>query len=125
MTERDKVTVDDIIGIVHTDETTNSVEEVKKLRGRTNERFIVDTTGTLIDMVTRDTFDYVSDVVDLLNSLNEENEQLKKDCSNLIDDNTEYVSEMNHIKQVIKEAYNNERTQLGKSVLKQLMEAIQ
>lgn len=79
MTERDKVTVDDIIGIVHTDKTTNSVEEVKKLRGRTNERFIVDTTGTLIDMVTRDTFDYVSDVVDLLNSLNEENEQLKEE----------------------------------------------
>jgi hypothetical protein len=39
MSERDKVTVEDIIGIVHTDETTNSVEEVKKLYGRTNERF--------------------------------------------------------------------------------------
>ena len=65
------------------------------------------------------------EVVDLLNKLADENEKLKKDCSNLIDDNTEYVSEMNHIKQVIKEAYNNERTQLGKSVLKQLMEQIQ
>ena len=41
------------------------------------ERFIVDTAGTLIDMVTRDTFDYVSDVVDLLNELSTENEQLK------------------------------------------------
>ena len=71
MTKRDKITVDDIIGIVHTDETTNSVEEVRKLRGRTNERFIIDDTGTLIDMVTRDTFDYVSDVVGLLNEQRE------------------------------------------------------
>lgn len=63
-------------------------------------------------------------LVDLLNKLADENEKLKKDCSNLIDDNTEYVSEMNHIKQVIKEAYNNERTQLGKSVLKQLLNNI-
>ena len=66
-----KTTVDDIIGIVHTDEPTNSVEEVKKLRGR-NERFIVDTAGTLIDMETRNTYDYVSDVVDLLNNFNNE-----------------------------------------------------
>ena len=33
--------------------------------------------------------------------------------------------ENNRIKQTIKEAYNNERTALGKSVLKQLLEAIQ
>ena len=64
------------------------------------------------------------EVVDLLNNLSEEKEKLKKDCSNLIDDNTEYVSEMNHIKQVIKEAYHNERTQLGQSVLKQLLNNI-
>ena len=77
----------------------------------------------VIDEIRDNTGEYVTigRVVDLLN----ENEELKKDCSNLIDDNTEYVSEMNHIKQVIKEAYNNERTQLGKSVLKQLIEAIQ
>ena len=64
-------------------------------------------------------------IANKLNVFQKENEQLKKDCSNLIDDNTEYVSEMNHIKQVIKEAYNNERTQIGKNTLKQLMEAIQ
>ena len=63
-------------------------------------------------------------VVDLLNSLTDENEQLKKDCSNLIDDNTEYVSEMNHIKQVIKEAYETERTHIGKSVIQQLLEQL-
>jgi hypothetical protein len=37
----------------------------------------------------------------------------------------ELAEENQHIKNTIKEAYNNERTQLGKSVLKQLMEAIQ
>ena len=37
MTEQDKVTVEDIIGIVKTEEQTNSVEEVRKLRGRGNE----------------------------------------------------------------------------------------
>ena len=35
--------------------------------------------------------------VDWLNDLYEENEKLKKDCSNLIDDNTEYVSEINQL----------------------------
>ena len=71
MTKRDKITVEDIIGIVHTDETTNSVEEVKKLRGR-NERFIVDDAGTLIDIETRNTYDYVSELLPLLNDLTNE-----------------------------------------------------
>lgn len=44
------------------------------------------------------------ETTDLLNTLYEENET---------------------IKQAIKEAYKNERTQLGKSVLKQLLETIQ
>ena len=43
-------------------------------------------------------------IVDLLNDLNDENK---------------------HIKNTIKEAYNNERTQIGKNTLKQLLEAIQ
>ena len=71
MTKRDKITVEEIIGIVHTDETTNSVEEVKKLRGR-NERFIVDDAGTLIDMETRNNYDYVSELLPLLNDLTNE-----------------------------------------------------
>ena len=37
------------------------------------------------------------DMFDLLNDLSEENEKLKKDCSNLIDDNTEYVAEINQM----------------------------
>ena len=66
-----------------------------------------------------------------MNDLSEENEQLKKDCSNLIDDNTEYVAEINqmhkeneHIKNTIQEAYNNERTHIGRNVLKQLLNNI-
>jgi hypothetical protein len=43
MTEkRDKVTTEDIIGLIKTDERTDSVEEVRKLRGRSDvERFTV------------------------------------------------------------------------------------
>ena len=39
--KKDKVTVDDIIGFVHTDEPTDSVEEVRKLRGRSDCDVIV------------------------------------------------------------------------------------
>ena len=70
----------------------------------TEKRFMVDDAGTLIDMETRNTYDYVSDVCDLLNDLNNENKT---------------------IKDTIKQAYNTERTQIGKNTLKQLLEAIQ
>ncbi len=42
-----------------------------------NKRYMVDDAGTLIDIQTRDTYDYVSDVVDLLNEQEEEIQQLK------------------------------------------------
>lgn len=42
-----------------------------------SKRWIVDDAGTLIDTVTRENFDIVEEVVDLLNELSEENEQLK------------------------------------------------
>ena len=42
-----------------------------------SERFMVDDAGTLIDLETRDTYDYVSDVLGLLNMLHEENMLLK------------------------------------------------
>ena len=50
---------------------------------------MVDDCGTLIDMQTRDNYDYVSDVVDLLNELHDENKKLKKK----IDDNIEEKNE--------------------------------
>ena len=37
----------------------------------------------------------------------------------------ELNDENNHIKQTIQEAYESERTQIGRNVLKQLLEAIQ
>lgn len=64
-------------------------------------------------------------VCDKLNNILDENEQLKNHIQEL----------QNHLKRLenqniqnynlIKEAIDNERTELGKSVLKQLMEAIQ
>ena len=68
------------------------------------ERFIIDDAGTLIDIETRNTYDYVSEICPILNELDSENRQ---------------------IKDTIKEMYNNERTYIGKSTLKQLLEQIQ
>ena len=68
------------------------------------DRFIIDDAGTLIDIQTRNTYDYVTDVCPLLNQLSNENKQIRN---------------------IITDAYNTERTDLGRSVLKQLMEAIQ
>ena len=48
------------------------------------ERYIIDDTGTLIDIETRNTYDYVNEVCELLNSLSDENEQLKQDRNALI-----------------------------------------
>lgn len=42
----------------------------------TAKRFMIDDCGTLIDMESRNTFDYVSDVCGLLNELAEENKKL-------------------------------------------------
>ena len=100
MTKRDKTTVEDIIGIVHTDETTNSVEEVKKLRGRENrteKRYNVwDIDGTIfledhkegsyhIGQVGNVDINCLNDIANRLNDLTDENEQLKADKQSLID----------------------------------------
>ena len=50
-------------------------------------------------------------LLDLLNKLNDENKETKK--------------ENQYIKNTIKDMLDNERTEIGKSVLKQLMEVIQ
>ena len=72
------------------------------------------------------------ELVDLLNDLSEENEQSKSIIDKLTLDNTKMKKVLNttkkeneHIKNTIQEAYNNERTKLGQSVLKQLLETIQ
>ena len=52
---------------------------------------------TIIDNEKNKQTGNTDEIVDMLNELAEENEQLKKDCSNLIDDNTEYVAEINQM----------------------------
>ena len=41
------------------------------------EKWMVDDAGTLINMETRDTYDYMEDIVDRLNKLSNENRTLK------------------------------------------------
>jgi hypothetical protein len=67
---------------------------------RMTERFMVDDCGTLIDMQTRDTFDYVSDVCSLLNELHKEvmdlrreNTKFKLTVSEIIEDMQKYVDD--------------------------------
>ena len=68
------------------------------------DRFIIDDAGTLIDMETRNTYDYVTEICPILNQYDAENKMIKN---------------------TIKEMYENERTYIGKSTLKQLMEQIE
>lgn len=48
------------------------------------EVWIVDDAGTLINMKTRENYDYMEEVVGVLNKLSEENEQLKRQNEELI-----------------------------------------
>lgn len=66
------------------------------------------------------------EVCDKLNSILDEKEQLKeeiKDFQTLLADKENEL--LKPIIRQIEEAYNNERTQIGRNVLKQLLEAIQ
>ena len=75
------------------------------------KRFIIDDAGTLIDMQTRDTFDYVSDVVNLFNELVEENEQLRTKSNAYIQDIETYKEENTHLKlenEQLKDKYNEQ-----------------
>ena len=49
----------------------------------------------------------------------------KNELEQFVESYHQLEKENKKLKQTIREAYENERTQLGKSVLKQLMEAIQ
>ena len=96
------------------------------------ERFIVDDAGTLIDMVTRKTYDYVSDICPVCNNLWRQTKRFEKHNQELSEENEQlkhykeaYGDEIVTIKTTIKTMMENERTEIGKSVLKQLWEAIQ
>ena len=71
-------------------------------------------------------------IVDLLNELNDENKQLKNKLQTYKTTNSllkatmdRHRTENQQIRDTINEMYNNERTMMGKSVLKQLMEQIE
>ena len=96
------------------------------------ERYIVDDAGTLIDIETRNTYDYVSEICPILNKLNDGNKELKEGVEELNEICKYYEmrikeldSENQHIKNLITEAYQNERTQLGRNVLKQLLDQME
>ena len=64
---------------------------------------MVDDAGTLIDMHTRDTFDYVSDVCDLLNEQHETIQRLKQNITELLSVNVE--EELLKENEQLKQAY--------------------
>lgn len=89
----------------------------------------------------KDDVEYLNEeqLCELLNTLHEENEQLKQRI-NVLDDqitaqgiviegyqnrNQKLFDENKHIKQTIHDMMENERTELGQSILKQLWEQIQ
>ena len=81
------------------------------------ERYIIDDCGTLIDTKTRNTYDYVSEICPLLNRqdtlLKQKEKQIKF-----------HVDGYNQLINTIQEAYETEKTDMGKSILKQLLNNI-
>ena len=89
------------------------------------DRFIIDDCGTLIDTYNRNTYDYVSDIVPLLNQQEKTIKRFNDKITELHWENHQLTTQMETIKNTIEEAYQTERTELGRSVLKQLLEKIQ
>lgn len=100
----------------------------------TEKRFSYEEVNFCNDNLTGNQFDLTNpkEMLELLNSLADESEELKERNQELYDKLQETMAayslkmgETELIKHMIQEAYETERTQIGKSVLKQLMEAIQ
>lgn len=89
MTEK-KVTVDDIIGLVKTGEPTDSVEEVRKLRGR-ETGYVLDWNNQRFNLTDKKD---ISKLAQLLNMLHEENQQL---LSEMFELGTTHAEEINKI----------------------------
>lgn len=53
------------------------------------EKWIVDDAGTLINIETRENYEYMEEIVDVLNNLSRENERLKCFIWDLADENGE------------------------------------
>ena len=77
-------------------------------------------TMSIVDWQTKQPFDYTTYEVHS-SSITATKDEMEDLCLLL----NELNDENNHIKQTIQEAYESERTQIGKNVLKQLLEAIQ
>ena len=89
------------------------------------DRFIIDDCGTLIDTYNRNTYDYISDIVPLLNEHEKTFKRFNDKITELHWENHQLTTRIETIKNTIEEAYQTERTELGRSVLKQLLEKIQ
>ena len=92
-----------------------------------NECIVDKSTGEQLDTV-----DYTERLCEVLNELHEENERLKKERNHFERKKTEYLTEWNtcriqntELKNIIQEAYTNERTAIGRNVLKQLINNIE
>ena len=66
----------------------------------------------------------VFEMIDLLNALHEENQSIEKDHERQTNEIKLLRSKITEIQTTIQQAYETERTELGKSVLKQLLETI-
>ena len=91
------------------------------------ERFMLDDAGELIDLNNHKFIDYGEECCNLLNEQHETIQRLKQNIDELlsVDIEKELLEENEHIKHTIKTMMENERTELGQSVLKQLWEQIE
>ena len=72
-----------------------------------------------------DTKDEMEDLCLLLNELSDENEQLKESVLSWSNSYNRVYQENQQLKNLIQHTYQLERTELGRNVLRQLLEAIQ
>lgn len=78
------------------------------------EKWIIDDCGTLINMKTRENYDYMEEVVDVLNKLSKENEQLKHEVNGLKSELTIWKEDANeHIRETNKLFEENKRLYYG------------
>ena len=73
-----------------------------------SERFMVDDAGTLIDMTTRKTYDYVGDVVDDLNDLDKSRNHHMKEKVKLQNREEKYQRVISGVMAFIELQVNNE-----------------
>lgn len=90
-----------------------------------NKRFMIDDAGTLIDIQTREMYDIVEEVCPVLNALYNENEQLKEAVWSWSNSYNRVYQENQQLKNLIQHTYQLERTELGRNVLKQLLDQME